>query len=105
ADDGTSGTVPLADWPDGRRLQIDGEAVGPGAVLVYRIDELSRSLHALLEAHGAQSKHGAVIRSVTEPFDTFSPIGASLCRLLASLAEPEKSTISERTCLAWNREA
>src|SRR3954463_1245266 len=89
--------------PDGQRLLLDAEAGRFGAVLVYRIDRLGRSLRSLLDAHDALSSHDVAIRSATEPFDTTSPIGSFLFQLLASLAELEKSTISERTSLGRDR--
>jgi site-specific DNA recombinase len=104
-DDGISGAVPLDERPEGRRLLVDAEAGRFGVVLVYRIDRLGRSLRSLLGAHDALLAHDVSIRSATEPFDTSSPIGAFLFQLLASLAELEKSTISERTSLGRNRVA
>jgi site-specific DNA recombinase len=104
-DDGISGTVALAGRPEGRRLLIDAEAGRFGAVLVYRVDRLGRDLRALLDAHDALSSSGVAIRSGTEPIDTSSPIGAFIFSLLGSLAELEKSTISERTSLGRNRVA
>src|SRR5687767_438961 len=98
-DDGISGTVPLADRPEGQRLIVDAEAGQFGVVLVYRIDRLGRSLRSLLDAHDALDGLGVAIKSATEPFDTSSPIGSFLFQLLASLAELEKSTIAERTSL------
>jgi site-specific DNA recombinase len=104
-DDGISGTVPLADRPEGQRLLIDAEAGRFGSVLVYRIDRLGRSLRALLDAHDTLSGYSVAIRSATEPFDSGTPIGAFLFQLLGSLAELEKSTIAERTGLGRNRVA
>ncbi len=104
-DDGISGTVPLGDRSEGRRLLTDAEAGRFGAVLVYRIDRLGRSLRSLLDAHDALDGFGVAIKSATEPFDTSSPIGSFLFQLLASLAELEKSTIAERTGLGRNRVA
>jgi site-specific DNA recombinase len=46
-EDGISGTVPLAERPEGQRLAVDAEAGRFGAVLVYRIDRLGRSLRSL----------------------------------------------------------
>jgi site-specific DNA recombinase len=85
-DDGISGTVPLADRPEGQRLLIDAEAGRFGTVLVYRIDRFGRSLRSLLESHDALDACGVAIRSATEPFDSGSPIGAFLFQLLGSLA-------------------
>jgi site-specific DNA recombinase len=104
-DDGISGTVPLADRPEGQRLLLDAEVGRFSAVLVYRIDRLGRSLRALLDAHDALSGYDVAIRSATEPFDSGTPIGAFLFQLLGSLAELEKSTIAERTGLGRNRVA
>jgi site-specific DNA recombinase len=104
-DDGISGTVPLVGRPEGQRLLIDAEAERFGAVLVYRVDRLGRDLRALLDAHDALDTCGVAIRSATEPIDTSTPIGAFIFSLLGSLAELEKSTISERTSLGRNRVA
>jgi site-specific DNA recombinase len=93
-DDGFSGTLPLGDRPDGRRLLEDANQGRFGVVLVYRLDRLGRSLSALLEANAALEALGVTIRSATEPFDTSTPIGRFLFQLLGSLAELEKSTIS-----------
>src|SRR5215213_11643759 len=49
-DDGISGTVPLAERPEGQRLAVDAKAGRFGVVLVYRIDRLGRSLRSLLNA-------------------------------------------------------
>ena len=57
----------------------------------------------LLDAHDTLSDCGVAIRSATERFDTSSPIGSFLFQLLASLAELEKSTISERTSRGRDR--
>jgi site-specific DNA recombinase len=102
-DDGISGTVPLAERPEGQRLAIDAEVGRFGVVLVYRIDRLGRSLRSLLNAHDTLSDCSVAIRSATECFDTSSPIGSFLFQLLASLAELEKSTISERTSRGRDR--
>src|SRR3954452_6744836 len=64
-DDGISGTVPLDARPNGQRLLTDAEAGGFGAVLVYRIDRLGRSLRSLLDAHDALSSNGVAVRSAT----------------------------------------
>jgi site-specific DNA recombinase len=104
-DDGFSGTLRLGDRPDGRRLLEDAHQGRFGVVLVYRLDRLGRSLSALLEANAALEQIGVTIRSATEPFDTSTPIGRFLFQLLGSLAELEKSTISERMTLGRDRVA
>jgi site-specific DNA recombinase len=86
-DDGITGTLPLSQRPAGRRLLDDARQGRFGCVLVYRGDQLGRSLTALLEAHTVLSQAGITIRSATEPFDTSTPIGTFLFQLLGSLAE------------------
>jgi site-specific DNA recombinase len=104
-DEGYSGTIPLRDRPDGRRL-LEAARQSPGAaVLVYRLDRLGRSLRTLLDAHDQLDRAGVTIRSATEPFDTATPIGRFLFQLLASLAELERSTILERMTLGRDRVA
>jgi site-specific DNA recombinase len=104
-DDGFSGTLPLRERPDGRRLLDDAQQGRFSVVLVYRLDRLGRSLSALLEANVALEQLGVTIRSATEPFDTSTPIGRFLFQLLGGLAELEKSTISERMTLGRDRVA
>jgi site-specific DNA recombinase len=101
-DDGISGTIPLGERPEGRRLLDEAR---DGEVITYRLDRLGRKLAVLLEAHALLEQAGLTIRSATEPFDTATPIGKFLFQLLGSLAELEKSTISERMTMGRDRVA
>lgn len=102
-DDGISGTVPLDRREAGRRLLADAEAGQFGAVLVYRVDRLGRSLTAILDAHTALDTLGIAIRSATEPIDTATPIGRFIFQLLASLAELDRNTIADRMSTGRDR--
>jgi site-specific DNA recombinase len=93
SDDGVTGTVSLRERPEGQRLLQDAEAGRFGCVLVYRLTRLGRSLKALIEAHDMLTRHGVAIRSVTEPFDTSTPIGTFLFQLLSSLAELDRAQV------------
>src|SRR4051812_42315090 len=104
-DDSWSGTIPLAQRDDGQRLLADAAARRFSSVLVYRLDRLGRSLTTLLEAHGILERHSVTIRSATEPFDTASPIGRFVFQLLGSIAELERSTITERMVMGRDRVA
>jgi len=104
-DDGISGTVPLDERPEGRRLLDDAAAGRFGVVLVYRLDRLGRSLKALIGAHDALESAGVAIRSGTEPFDTSTPIGRFVFQLLGSIAELERESIKERTTMGRDRVA
>jgi site-specific DNA recombinase len=101
ADDGYSGTIPLVDRPDGRRLLDDCAAGKIDVVYLYRLDRLGRKLKVLVEAHERLERHNVAITSVTEPFDTRpgpnQAFGKFLFHLLAALAEMEIETIKMRT--------
>ncbi len=105
ADEGVSGTVPLAERPAGARLLADAQAGQFGAALVYRIDRLARSTRVLLDAHDALKANRVALRSMTEPFDTASPLGEFIMTLLGSLAALERATIVERMTLGKHRAA
>ena len=47
ADDGVSGTIPLHERPEGRRLLEDAKEGKFSTLLVYRLDRLGRSLWSL----------------------------------------------------------
>src|SRR5215203_844047 len=50
-DNGVSGTIPVYERPEGRRLLEDAKGGGFGALLVYRLDRLGRSLLVIVDAH------------------------------------------------------
>lgn len=102
-DDGISGTTAVEDRPEGRRLLDDADDGLFDAVLVYRIDRLGRSLKSLIAAHDRLERAGVAITSGTEPIDTTNPIGKFVFNLLGSMAELEKSTITERLTLGRDR--
>ena len=102
-DDGWSGTLPLADRPDGARLLADAHTGGFNTVVVYRLDRLGRSIRVLLDAHQALEQDGVILKSGTEPFDTAQPVGRFMFTLLGGMAELERSTILERMTLGRDR--
>jgi len=94
ADEGFTGAN--TNRPAFQRLQQDVEAGKIDVVVVYRVDRLSRSLldfTQLLETFG---RHGAGVVSVTEPFDTATPMGRMVISLLATFAQFEREVIAER---------
>jgi site-specific DNA recombinase len=74
-DDGVSGTIPLHERPEGRRLLEDAKEGNFGALLVYRLDRLGRSLLVIVDAHDRLQEAGVALRSATEPIDTSTPSG------------------------------
>ena len=102
-DDGISGTIPLHERPEGRRLLEDAKAGKFDTVLVYRLDRIGRSLLVVMDAHDRLQEAGVALRSATEPIDTSTPAGRLIFQMLASFAEFEKETISERTSAGKHR--
>src|SRR5215212_10617050 len=97
ADDGVSGTIPLHERPEGRRLLEDAKEGKFSTLLVYRLDRLGRSLLVIVDAHDRLQAAGVALRSATEPIDTSTPSGCLIFQMLASFAEYERSAIAERT--------
>lgn len=96
-DDGVSGTIPLHERPEGRRLLEDARAGKFGTLLVYRLDRLGRSLLVIVDAHDRLQRVGVSLRSATEPIDTSNPSGRLIFQMLASFAEYERESIADRT--------
>jgi site-specific DNA recombinase len=96
-DDGVSGTIPLHERPEGRRLLQDAKEERFGAVLIYKLDRLGRTLLVIVDAHDRLQEAGAALRSATEPIDTSDPSGRLIFQMLASFAEYDKENIAERT--------
>jgi len=103
ADDGVSGTIPLHERPEGRRLLQDGRKGRFTTVLVYRLDRLGRSLLVIVDAAERFEAASVSLRSVTEPIDTSTPSGRLIFQMLASFAEYERETIRERTQAGLHR--
>ncbi len=97
ADDGVSGTIPLHERPEGRRLIGDAQAGKFETLLVYRLDRLGRSLLVIVDAHDRLQTGGVSLRSATEPIDTSNPSGRLIFPMLASFAEYERESIADRT--------
>jgi site-specific DNA recombinase len=104
-DDGISGTIPLHERPEGRRLLADAKEGKFTAVVVYRLDRLGRSLLVIVDAHDRLQEAGVALRSATEPIDTSTPSGRLIFQMLASFAEYERAAIGERTRAGLHRAA
>jgi site-specific DNA recombinase len=103
ADDGVSGTIPLHERPEGKRLLEDAKEGKFQTLLVYRLDRLGRSLLVIVDAHDRLQTAGVSLRSATEPIDTSTPSGRLIFQMLASFAEYERETIGERTRAGLHR--
>ncbi len=85
------------DRPAFTRLLADIEIGRIDAVAVYRTDRLSRSLLDFTKLMATFEEQGIAYVSVTERFDSSSPMGRMAMQMLASFAEFERATISQRT--------
>ncbi len=102
-DDGVSGTVPLHERPEGRRLLEDARAGKFGVLIVYKLDRLGRTLMVIVDAHDRLETAGTSLRSAREPIDTSNPSGRLIFQMLASFAEYDRENIKERTKAGLHR--
>jgi site-specific DNA recombinase len=96
-DEAISGTVPMHERPEGRRLLDDAKSGAFETVLVYRLDRVGRSLLVVVDAHDRLGESGIALKSANEPIDTSTPAGRLIFQMLASFAEFERENIRERT--------
>lgn len=74
------------------------EALQPGDVfMVYKLDRVARSLQDLLTILDQIKAAGALVRSLTEPLDTTSAMGAFVIQILGAVAQLERGIITERS--------
>ena len=85
-DDGVSGTIPLEERPDGRRLVEDSKAGKFKTLYVYRLDRLARSVKIVLDVYELLEAHNVALKSMTESFDTGTPTGKFFMTLLANIS-------------------
>ncbi len=104
ADPGLSGTTRPENRP-GFAHVLDLAAAGSFSVLlVWKFDRLARSLtYAVTTANALRERYNVVLRSVTEPIDTATPMGEMVFAILAGMAQQEHRAIAERT-MAGKRE-
>ncbi len=70
------------------------------AVIVYKLDRLSRKVTDTLEMIEHLEKLGVAFHSIQEKVDTRSAIGRFFMTITAAFAEMERNVISERTVAA-----
>jgi site-specific DNA recombinase len=102
-DDGISGTIPLHERPEGRRLLEDAQEGKFKVVLVSKLDRLGRSLLVIVDAHDRLDTSSLALRSAREPIDTSTPSGRLIFQMLASFAEYDRESIRERTQAGLHR--
>ncbi len=105
SDDGLSGTIPFEDREAGKRLLQDAKEGKFKLVLIWKIDRLARDTKLSLTVAHSLKELWIAIKSMTEPFDTSTPIGEFMFTQLASIAKLERDNIRERSMTGTNRVA
>ncbi|MCK9556398.1 recombinase family protein [bacterium] len=95
-DVGYSGVSSVDERPALKRLVKNAKKKKFDVVVVYRLDRLARNLKLSLGILGDLSKHGVVLKSVSEPLDTSSAFGRSTMYLMLMFAEYEQNVIEDR---------
>jgi DNA invertase Pin-like site-specific DNA recombinase len=85
------------DRPALRKLLADIESGGVDAVIVYKVDRLSRSLLDFARLMEVFERHKVNLVSVTQPLNTTSSLGRLTLNILLSFAEFERQLIRDRT--------
>jgi len=80
-----------------QRLLSEIEAGRVDAVVVYKLDRLSRSLLDFSRIMETLDRHRVAFVSVTEAFNTKTSMGRMVLNMLASFAQFEREQISDRT--------
>jgi site-specific DNA recombinase len=78
------------------RLLEDIRAEKIDCVVVYKVDRLSRSLLDFARIMETFDKHGVAFVSVTQQFNTGTPMGRLILNVLLSFAQFERELIAER---------
>ena len=82
--------------PELQRMLEDAKKGIFDAVVVYKIDRLSRSLKDFLDMKDYLTKLNVELISVSEAYDTSTPQGRLFIHMLSSFAEFEREQIKER---------
>ena len=65
-------------------------------IFVYRLDRFSRSIADFSRLWELLERHGVEFQSVTEHFDTSSPMGRAMLNIVLVFAQLERETTAER---------
>lgn len=98
SDAGVSGAKRPEDRPGFQRILKLADARKFSVLLLWKFDRLARNLlFSVTTVHELKETYSIVLRSVTEPIDTASPMGGMIFAILASFAAEERRVITGRT--------
>ena len=102
-DKGESGTI--SERPQLQQLLSSARKGMFKAVIVYKIDRFFRNTRKLLNTVEELNRLGVTFKSVTEPFDTWNPVGSFMLSLLGSVAQLERDTFTQRLWMGMVKSA
>jgi DNA invertase Pin-like site-specific DNA recombinase len=102
ADEGISGCTIRA-RPGIQQVMKMVRAKEVQAIIIYKLDRLSRNTIEALQIARLMDRKGAALHSITEKLDTKSAMGRFFFTLMASIAEMERGLIRERIQAAMER--
>lgn len=82
--------------PGFRELMADVEGDMLDAVIVYKLDRISRNVREFSAMYEIFQQHNVAFISVKESFDTSTPMGRTVMYILAAFAQLERENTSER---------
>ena len=87
--------------PDFQEMMAEVRAGGIGRIIVYRLDRISRSVLDFANVISELQKYGVEFVSITERFDTSTPIGKAMLMIVMVFAQLERETIQQRVIDAY----
>jgi len=84
------------DRPDLKRLKEDIELDKIKRVFVYRLDRISRNISDFYNLYQTMKNHDCEFISISENFDTSTPMGRAMMGILIVFAQMERESIQER---------
>ena len=82
--------------PSFQALMADVKTGLLDAVMVYKLDRISRNVQEFSAMYDIFQKHNVAFVSVKESFDTTTPMGRTVMYILAAFAQLERENTSER---------
>lgn len=82
--------------PSFKELMADVKADVLDAVVVYKLDRISRNVREFSAMYEVFQQHNVAFVSVKESFDTSTPMGRTVMYILAAFAQLERENTSER---------
>lgn len=82
--------------PELQRLKMDIELNKVKRVIVYRLDRISRNIADFYQLYQLMEIHKCEFVSISEQFDTSTPMGRAMMGILIVFAQMERESIQER---------